>query len=62
MKSVTSNNLILKDQRFPPSGYKDIGIRKFKFVAKTQFLLKVIDKKLRTLENCVQFLSFTSYS
>jgi len=28
----------LKSQRFTLSGYKDIGIRKFEFVAKTQFL------------------------
>jgi len=28
----------LKYQRFKPSGCKDIGIRRFEFVAKTQFL------------------------
>ena len=28
----------MKYQRFAPSGCKDIGIRRFKFVAKTQFL------------------------
>jgi len=28
----------LKYQRFTPSGCKDIGARKFEFVAKTQFL------------------------
>ena len=34
--SVRWNNLSLKYQRFtPPSGWKDVGIRKFKFVAKT---------------------------
>ena len=29
--------LRLKAQRFKPSGYNDIGIRKFEFMAKTQF-------------------------
>ena len=42
MISVRSNHLSLKYQRFTPSGYKDIGIRKFKFAAKTQFLCKSI--------------------
>jgi len=32
-----SNNLRLKYQRFKPSGSKDIGIKKFEFVAKIQF-------------------------
>ena len=39
MNSVRSNNVSLKYQRPTPSGCKDIGIRKFEFVAKTQFLL-----------------------
>ena len=38
MNSVRSNNLSLKYQRFTPSDWKDIGIRKFDFVAKTQFI------------------------
>ena len=38
MNSVTSNNVILKSQRFTHLNCKDIGIRKFEFVAKTQFL------------------------
>ena len=38
MNSVRSNNLSLKYQRFATSGCKDIRIRKFEFVAKTQFL------------------------
>ena len=38
MNSVKSNSLSLKYQVFPPSGCQAIGIRKFKFVAKTQFL------------------------
>ena len=39
---VRSNNLSLKYQRFTPLGYKDIGLRTFKFVAKTQFLWGLI--------------------
>ena len=38
MNAVRSNNVSLKYQRPTPSGCKDIGIRKFEFVAKTQFL------------------------
>ena len=38
INSGRSNSLSLKYQRFTPSGCKDIGIRKCKFVAKTQFL------------------------
>ena len=38
MTSVRSKNLNLKFPRFKPSGCKDIGIRKFEFVAKTKFL------------------------
>ena len=41
MNTVISNNLSLKYQRFRASGTKDIGIRKFGFVAKTQFLWRV---------------------
>ena len=37
MNSVRSNNLSLKYQMFIPSSRKDIGIRKFEFVAQTQF-------------------------
>ena len=36
--SFVSNNIILKYQRSAPPGCKNIGIRKFEFVAKTQFL------------------------
>ena len=35
MNSVKSNHLSLKEQRFTPSGWEDIGIRKLEFVAKT---------------------------
>ncbi len=38
INSGRSNSLSLKYQRFTPSGCKDRGVRKFKFVAKTQFL------------------------
>ena len=38
MNSDKSNNLSFKYQKFEPSGCKEIGIRKFEFVAKTQFL------------------------
>ena len=37
MNSVRSNSLSLKYQGFPPLGWQDIRIRKFEFVAKTQF-------------------------
>ena len=35
---MLANSLSWKYQRFKQSGCKDIGIRKFEFVAKTQFL------------------------
>jgi len=38
MNSVGSKRLRLKYQRFTSSGCKDIGIRKFEFVAKNHFL------------------------
>ena len=38
INSVRSNSLSLKYQRFTPSGCEAIGVRKFEFVAKTQFL------------------------
>ena len=34
---VRSNKLSFKYQRFTPSAYKDIGIRKLNFLATTQF-------------------------
>ena len=37
MNYVGSNNLSLKYQKFTLLGCNDIGFRKFKFVAKTQF-------------------------
>ena len=44
MNFVGSNNLSLKKQRFIPSGYKDIGMRKFEVVAKNDFLKKLNGK------------------
>ena len=41
MTSVKSNNQSLKYQRFTSLGCRYIGIRKFGFVAKTQFLPKI---------------------
>jgi len=40
MTAVRSNNRSLKNQRFKPSGYNDIRMKKLEFVAKTQFLLQ----------------------
>ena len=51
VNSVWSNNLILKNQKFKPSDWKDIGIRKFENVAKTQFLSKYL------LPNCMFYSS-----
>jgi len=41
MNSVRPNNLSLKYQRFTSSDCKDIGIRQFEFVTKTQFLCDI---------------------
>ena len=38
MDSVRLSSLSMKYQRFTLSGFEDMGIRKFEFVAKTQFL------------------------
>ena len=48
MNHVRPNSLSLKYQGFPPSDSQDIGIRKFEFVAKTQFLseLNTYDKQI----------------
>ena len=42
---VRFNNQSLKYQRFTPSGWKDIGIRKFEIVAMAQFFFKVGKRK-----------------
>ena len=39
MNYLRPNNLSLEYQRFPPSGCKNIGMRKLDFVAKTQFFV-----------------------
>ena len=46
INSGRSNSLSLKYQRFTPSGCKDIGVRKCKFVAKTQFLYQTFNKNI----------------
>ena len=48
MNSVRPNNLSLKYQRFTSYDWKDIGIKQFVFLRKTQFLYKKI-KPLRLL-------------
>ena len=42
MSSVRLNNLSLKYERCTLSDYKDIAIRIFKFVAKSQLLYRII--------------------
>ena len=37
MNAIRSNNVSLKYQRFTSKGYRDIGVTKTEFVAKTQF-------------------------
>ena len=63
MNVFRQNNLSLKYQRFKPSGCYDNGIRKFEFVAKTQFLSRIrfeqmiwkirIHKSKRTLTHSI---------
>ena len=43
MNSDGLNNQSLKYQRFTPSDFRDIGIRKLGFGAKTQFLFGLFD-------------------
>ena len=50
MSSFRSINQSLKYKRFTPSGIKNIGIRKFEFVAKSQFLWLFFWKR----EKCLQ--------
>ena len=40
LNHVRPKSLSLKYQRFTPSGLKEIGIRQFEFVTKTQFLFQ----------------------
>jgi len=44
MNPVGSNNLSLKNHRFIPSGYNDIGIRKFRGCDKNSILIAFKDK------------------
>ena len=44
---MVSINQRLKSLKLTPSGCKDIGIRKFEFAAKNQFLLKKREKRLK---------------
>ena len=46
INSVRSNYLSLKYQRYTPSVCKEVGIRKFEFVAKTQILQSLYTKRL----------------
>ena len=50
INSVRSNSLSLKYQRFTPSGCEVIAVRKFEFVAKTQFLCLFIFERGRYLQ------------
>ena len=47
MNYVRLSNLSLKYQKFTRTVYKDIGMRKFEFVTKTQFLLSFFTLILR---------------
>ena len=44
MKSDTLNGLSLKNQRFTPLDFTNIGSQKIEFVAKTQFLFQKLKK------------------
>ena len=55
MNSVRSNNVSLKYQRPTLSGCKDIGIGKFEFVAKTQFLFG--SKFLKKFQNFESYMA-----
>ena len=56
MNSVGSNSLSLKYQRFTSSSCEDILIRKFKFVARTQFLCYL--RKIRIIADADRFKKF----
>ena len=62
MNSDRSNKLSLKYQRFTLSGCRDIGIRKFEFVAKTQFLCSTPTSHNPSLGSCNDVLSTTKSS
>jgi len=52
MSSGGSNNVSLKYERFASSGCRDLGIIKLGFVAKTQFLYKLIVEKMYKCRRC----------
>ena len=56
MNPDRSYNLSLKYQRFTPSGCKGIGIRKFRFVAITQFLCEKVQKRLCEKKESIKLL------
>ena len=57
MNYVRSNSLSLKNQMFTLSYCKDIGIRKFEFVAKTQFL-----KPNKWFYKCTHIVTHTGWN
>ena len=58
MNSVRANSLSLKYHRFTASGCKDIEIRKFEFVAKTQFLWIKSNKVHKVLKSKTETIIF----
>ena len=59
MNYVRSSNPSLKYQRFTPSGCRDIVLRNFEFVAKTQFLSPSLMLNKRILI-CYESIIFTA--
>ena len=55
MNSISSNKLSLKYQIFTPSHCKDIGIRQFVFVAKTQIFTQLPMKPSKLLKGIYRF-------
>ena len=53
INSIRSNSPSLKYQRFSPSGCKDKGVRKYKYVAKTQFLYRTTETNVFA---CLRYL------
>ena len=61
MNSVRSKSLSLKYHRFTASGCKDIEIRKFEFVAKTQFLWIKSNKVHKVLKSKTEIIIFITF-
>ena len=57
LNSVRSNSLSLKYQRFPPLDCQNIGIGKFEFVAKTQFLYYEVSINDKEHNSCLKEFS-----